>query len=73
MVHFLPKMDLRRPADPSSKVYLFPPSSDSSLPESLRVLTEIHLQLLGKPELSGIKVSVLLARAGKLGNVLQSN
>ena len=52
--HFLSKTSLKRPGGPSSKVYPFPPSSDSSLPESLRVLNYMHLQLLGKPELSGI-------------------
>ena len=68
--HFLSKMGSQRPGGPSSKQYPFPPSSDSSLPESLRVLTEMHLQLLGEPELSGIPV---LARTGKLGNALQYN
>ena len=52
--HFLSKMGLKRPGGPSSQVTPFPPSSDSSLPESLRVLTLIDLQLLDKPELSGI-------------------
>ena len=52
--HFLSKMGLKRPGGPSSEVTQFPPSSDSSLPESLRVLTEMHLQLLDEPELSGI-------------------
>ena len=56
LTHFLTKMGLKRPGGPSSKVYPFPPSSDSSLPESLRVLTLIDLQLLDKPELSGIGV-----------------
>ena len=51
--HFLNKMGLKRPGGPSSQVTQFP-SSDSSLPESLRVLKHTHLQLLGKPELSGI-------------------
>ena len=70
--HFLSKMGLKRPGGPSSKVHPFPPSSDSSLPESLRVLKSTHLQLLGKPELSGIFIPVL-ARTGKLGNALQYN
>ena len=38
--HFLSKMGLKRPGGPSSKQYPFPPSSDSSLPESLRVLNQ---------------------------------
>ena len=65
---FLSKMGLQRPGGPSSEVTQFSPSSDSSLSESLRVLTAMHLQLLGKPELSGIPV---LARTGKLSNALQ--
>ena len=52
--HFLSKMGLKRRGGPSSKVTQFSPSSDSSLSESLRVLNEEHLQLLGEPELSGI-------------------
>ena len=72
--HFLSKMGLQRPGGPSSKVTQFSPSSDPSLSESLRVLTFTHLQLLGKPELSGIYIPVpVLARTGKLGNALQYN
>ena len=63
--HFLSKMGLKRPGGPSSQKYPYPPSSDSSLPESLRVLTEMHLQLLGKPELPGISLRGLGARSAR--------
>ena len=51
LAHLLGKMGLKRPGGLSSKVTPFPPSSDSSLPESLRVLNPTHLQLLDEPEM----------------------
>ena len=60
--HFLSKMGSQRSGGPSSQVTQFSPSSDSSLSESLRVLKLTHLQLLGKPELSGIWIHIGFGR-----------
>ena len=67
--HFLGKMGLQRPGGPSSKVTPFPPSSDSSLPESLRVPLLHTFSFWASQSFP----EPVLARTGKLGNTLQSN